>query len=131
MSHRQDVYDELSELRREAAREKTKLIEVKTKGTDVLQSYAKDMPNDLANARDFWFDLLVWSIEDPAEPVLAIASILGIYSTEGRMSRWLALAEVLHDLEREADYRALSSRDPQLRNMFTAVDTSEMEAENA
>lgn len=130
MSQRQDLMEELDELRRKAQMEKTRLVEVKTKGTDTLQSYSREMPNELAMARDFWFDLLVWSIEEPAEPHLAIAAILGIYSVEGVMSRWLALAEVLHDREREADYRAISSRDPQLRDVFTQVDTNDMVAEN-
>ena len=125
-----EYFEEYQELLRKAAMDKTKLIEVKTKGTDRIQSYARDMPPELADGQSWWFDILVWGVEDPASPELVVTAILGIYATEGIMSRFLALAEVLHDREREADYRALSSSDSRLRDAFTSLDTSKMEAEN-
>lgn len=130
MSGRQDLLEELDELRRKAQIIKTQLIEIKTKGTDPLQSYAKEMPPDLSSAQAWGHDVLVWGVTDPVHPGLAIAAILFLYAVEGVMSRWLALPEVLHDRMREPDYRALSSSDPRLRDAFTSVDTSGMEAEN-
>lgn len=125
-----DLLEEIREAERQVGMAKHKLMEVKTKGTDQLQSYARDMPPELADAGDWWFDILVMGVEDPACPELVVAAVLGIYGLEGVMSRWLAQAEVLFDKDRERDYKAISTGDPRLRNIFTNVDFSDAKAEN-
>jgi hypothetical protein len=116
MSHR-DPWEELEEIKRKAAEEKTKRVEQRSKDTDPLLSYTAkgtrpetNTPPIIPAIRAWWWRILTDAMTDPVYPPLIITCVREIYYVESIMSRYLALPEVLHDPALEGDYRALVER---------------------
>lgn len=125
-----EMYDQITEMNRKSQMATTKLVETKTKGTDIITSYARDMPSFLIRARHFAFTLLVIAVTDPASVALFRMSLLLIHFFETIMVKWLALAEVLWDRDLERDYQAVATRDKRLADSDLRVNLDEMEVEN-
>lgn len=98
---------ELAERKRHEGKGKQQHADIKTAGTDQIQSYARDMPDILSTARHFWFTTLIYALRDPANVDLAVQCMLGIHYTEGIMSRYLAKADVFWAEDYQGDYDAL------------------------
>lgn len=87
----------------QTAKAKTKHLEKKKEEYDPLLLYTAMggrenlMPDELPGYRAYWWRILTYALHDPVDLDLALIAVREIYYTEGIMSRWSAVPDVLHD----------------------------------
>lgn len=106
---------ELARRDRKRAKAKATLVEKQHKETDELLTHtaqvpeSRRMPHDLVGARAWFFRMLTRACTGPTHKRLEMLMIREIYITQGVMSRWLVIPDVL-DEDMETDYRALQGK---------------------
>ena len=107
--------EELMRRDRKRMKAKTMIAEQQQKDTDPLLSHtaqvaeSRRLPHDLPGSRAWWWRLFCRAAKTPQHRNLMALCYRETYITEGTMSRWLVLPEIL-DEDPETDYKALLSR---------------------
>lgn len=106
MSQR-EAFAELQEIRRKQNKGKQQISELKTKGTDPIQSYARDMPNAPVKLRQYALGKIRDGINPPACPTLVQEGFDLLLHSEGYMSRYLGKPDVFWDPHYKGEYDVL------------------------
>jgi hypothetical protein len=123
MSQR-DAYAELQEIRRKQNKGKQQIAEQKTKGTDPIQSYARDMPNAPVKQRKYALGKIRDGIRPPACPALVEEAFDILYDAEGYMVRYLGKPDVFWDPHYEGEYDVLYGQKDETKGLDD-IDTGE------
>ena len=112
MSYNESPWEKLMRRDRARAKAKATLVEKQHKETDVLLTHtaqvpeSRRMPHKLPGARAWFHRMFTRACTTPVHKGLMMLMTREVHITEGVMSRWLVIPDIL-DEDLETDYKAI------------------------